>query len=230
MSYELFFGSSSDDEDEVNSELAFFTEACSAATEASKPKRIRNQVAKDRYGAHDRLVAAYFSEHPQYDEATFRTRIDIFALVKRTSAIRQMTYDTVPDALDECLQMGATTARDNLVHFCNAVMELYGREYLRQATYTDVEKLYAHHEQKHGFPGMIGSIDCTNWPWENCPHAFKAQFCRGDHGSDLFILLERLHPKTYGSGMRSLVKNKEEEKRKKKNLVMDKYGMDVDII
>ncbi|GJV21875.1 hypothetical protein Tco_1370895 [Tanacetum coccineum] len=42
-----------------------------------------------------------------------------------------MAYGTVPDALKEYLQMGATIARDNLVHFCNAVMELYGREYLR---------------------------------------------------------------------------------------------------
>ncbi|GJT98429.1 hypothetical protein Tco_1093947 [Tanacetum coccineum] len=89
-------------------------------------------------------------------------RIGISALVKCTSAIHQMAYDIVPDALNEYLQMGATTTRDNLVHFCNAVMELYGREYLRQPTYTDMEKIYAHHKQKHGFPGMIGSIDWTN--------------------------------------------------------------------
>ncbi|GJZ19540.1 hypothetical protein Tco_0556130 [Tanacetum coccineum] len=190
MSYELFFGSSLDDEDEVDSELTFFTEAYTSAIEASKQKRTRNQVERDHYGAHDHLVAAYFSEHPQYDEATFRARfrmsrrlftclvqeisdhypyfqvrhncsrrIRLFALVKCTFAIHQMAYGTVPDALEEYLQMGATTARDNLVHFCNAVMELYGREYLRQPTYTDVKKLYAHHEQKHGFLGMIGSID-----------------------------------------------------------------------
>nr|GEZ78861.1 hypothetical protein [Tanacetum cinerariifolium] len=70
-----------------------------------------------------------------------------------------MAYGIVLDALERYLQMGETTARDNPIHFCNAVMELYGREYLRQPTYTDMKKLYAHHEQKHGFPGMIGSID-----------------------------------------------------------------------
>ncbi|GJR75220.1 ALP1-like protein [Tanacetum coccineum] len=64
-----------------------------------------------------------------------------------------MAYGAVPDALDEYLQMGATTV------------------------------LYAYHEEKHGFPEMLGSINCTGWPWENCPAAFKAQFCRGDHGS-----------------------------------------------
>nr|GEW16500.1 protein ALP1-like isoform X1 [Tanacetum cinerariifolium] len=39
-------------------------------------------------------------------------------------------------------------------------------EYLRKPTQTDIEKLYAYHEEKHGFPGM------------------------GDYGSDPFILLE----------------------------------------
>ncbi|GKD94719.1 hypothetical protein Tco_1374556, partial [Tanacetum coccineum] len=38
MSSGLFFYTSSDDEDEVNSEFAVFAEACQAAYEASKPK------------------------------------------------------------------------------------------------------------------------------------------------------------------------------------------------
>ncbi|GJW01163.1 hypothetical protein Tco_1556414 [Tanacetum coccineum] len=145
MSSDLFFYTSSDDEDEVNSELAAFTKACQAAYEASKPKVHRTPVERDHYGAHDRLVMAYFSEHPQYDEATFRERFrmsrrlftkivrevtdasqffqerydctrqrSISALMKCTSAIRQMAYGAVPDSLDEYPQMGATTARDSL--------------------------------------------------------------------------------------------------------------------
>ncbi|GJR94572.1 ALP1-like protein [Tanacetum coccineum] len=170
---------------EVSSELAMFTEACQAAYEASKPKVQRNPVERDRYGAHDRLVMAYFSEHPQYDEPTF-------PLMKCTSAIRQMAYGAVPDSLDEYLQMGATTARDSLRIFCKVIMNLYGEEFLRKPTYTDMEKLYAHHDEKHGFPGMLGSIDCTHWPWANCPVAYRAQFSRGDHGPYPFILLEAI--------------------------------------
>ncbi|GKC75149.1 ALP1-like protein [Tanacetum coccineum] len=116
----------------------------------------------------------------------------ISALMKCTSAVRQLAYGCVPDSLDEYLQMGATTARDSLRIFCKVIMNLYGEEFLRKPTYTDMEKLYAYHNEKHGFPGMLGSIDCTDWPWENCPVAFKAQFCRGDHGPDPFILLEAI--------------------------------------
>ncbi|GJY43031.1 ALP1-like protein [Tanacetum coccineum] len=178
----------------VKSEFAVFTEACQAAYEASKPKVHRTPVERDHYGAHDRLVMAYFSEHPQYDEVTFRkcfrmsrrlfTKIarevtdashflqerydctgqrSISALMKCTSAICQMAYGAGPDSLDENMQMGATTTRDSLRIFC-----------------------------KHGFPGMLGSIDCTNWSWANCLVAFKAQFSRGDHGPDPFILLEAI--------------------------------------
>ncbi|GJV05575.1 ALP1-like protein [Tanacetum coccineum] len=99
-------------------------------------------------------------------------------------------YAAVPDSLDEYLQIGEKTSRDCLMHFCNGVIELYGEEYLRRPTQTDVEKLYAFHENKHGFPGMIGSIDCTKWSWAQCPQAYRAQFSRGDSGSEPFILLE----------------------------------------
>ncbi|GJR88130.1 ALP1-like protein [Tanacetum coccineum] len=85
--------------------------------------------------------------------------VGISSLMKCTSAIRQMAHGAVPDALDEYMQMGATTARKSLQMFCKAIMELYGEEFLRKPTYTDMEKLYAHHDEKHGFPGMLGSID-----------------------------------------------------------------------
>ncbi|GJR96771.1 ALP1-like protein [Tanacetum coccineum] len=85
--------------------------------------------------------------------------------MKCTSAIRQMAYKVVPDALDEYLQMGPTTARKCLQMFWKDIMELYREKFLRKPTY---------------------------WPWENCPVTFRAQFARGDHMSDPFILLEAI--------------------------------------
>nr|GEZ74304.1 hypothetical protein [Tanacetum cinerariifolium] len=114
----------------------------------------------------------------------------ISALVKCTFPIRQLAYAAVPDSLDEYLQISEKTSRYCLMHFCNGVIELYGEEYLRRPTQTDVEKLYDFHENKHGFPGMIGSIDCTKLLWAQCPQAYRAQFSRGDSGSEPFILLE----------------------------------------
>nr|GEV44097.1 hypothetical protein [Tanacetum cinerariifolium] len=84
------------------------------------------------------------------------------------------------------------------VHLCNSSIGIpreccYGNlwhEFLRKPTVTDIEKLYRHHKEKHGFSGMLGSLDCTDWKWFGCPYAFKGQYVRRDHGSNQFILLE----------------------------------------
>ncbi|GKE20409.1 hypothetical protein Tco_1431921 [Tanacetum coccineum] len=56
----------------------------------------------------------------------------ISALVKCTSAIRQLAYGAVPDSLDEYLQIDDKTSRDCLMAFCNGGMELHGEEFLRR--------------------------------------------------------------------------------------------------
>ena len=69
-------------------------------------------------------------------------------------------YDVNPDALDEYLQIGEKTSRDAFQAFCKVIMDLYGDDFLRIST-SDVEKLYAYNEEKHGFPRMLGGTDCT---------------------------------------------------------------------
>ncbi|GKB15006.1 WAT1-related protein isoform X1 [Tanacetum coccineum] len=126
-----------------------------------------------------RIVRDLSANCPYFQEGCDAVgKAGIFSLVKCTSAIRQLAYAAVPDSLDEYLQIGEKTSRDCLMHFCNGVIELYGEEYLRRPKQTNVEKLYAFHENKHGFPGMIGSIDCTKWSWAQCPQAYRAQFSR----------------------------------------------------
>ncbi|GKC31601.1 ALP1-like protein [Tanacetum coccineum] len=171
MSSDLFFFSSSDDEDEVSSELAMFTEACQAAYEASKPKVQRNPVERDRYGAHDRLVMAYFSEHPQYDEPTFREGfrmsrrlfIKIVREVTDASSFFQQTNDCTRkvgiSALIKCTfvirQMAYGAGPDSL------------DEYLQMGATTSRDYLRIF-------------------------YAYRAKFSRGDHGPDPFILLEAI--------------------------------------
>ncbi|XP_023769283.1 uncharacterized protein LOC111917880 [Lactuca sativa] len=84
--------------------------------------------------------------------------------------------------------MSERTGPDCTYLFCEYVIELYRDIYLQHPTKSDVEQLYAAHEAKHGFPGMLGSIDCTHWEWANCPNAWRGQFTRGDHGVPIVIL------------------------------------------
>ncbi|GJT87833.1 Orf y [Tanacetum coccineum] len=112
----------------------------------------------------------------------FRSNMDcagrqgISGLLKCTSAIRQLAYGVHADFLDEYMQISERTSRTALDHFCQAVMHFYGPEFLRKPTVTDIEKLYRHHEEKHGFPGMLGSLDCTDWEcfWNHCNNRHRS--------------------------------------------------------
>ncbi|GKA40971.1 ALP1-like protein isoform X1 [Tanacetum coccineum] len=117
-------------------------------------------------------------------------REGISLLIKCTSAIHQLACGVNSTFLDEYIQISERSSIKSLDHFCQAVMDIYGPGYLRKPTVTDIEKLYWHHEEKQGFPGMLRSLDCTDWEWLGCPHAFKGQYVRRDHGSNPFILLE----------------------------------------
>lgn len=64
---------------------------------------------------------------------------------------------------------------------------MFGEEYLRPPRCDEVERLLQIGES-HGFPAMLGSIDCMHWPWEKCLHAWRGQFTRGDHGVPTMIL------------------------------------------
>ncbi|GJW98110.1 ALP1-like protein [Tanacetum coccineum] len=124
------------------------------------------------------------------DNIDYTGRVGISSLMKCTSAIRQLAYDIVPDFLDEYLQMSIKSSCLSFDHFCTSVMKIFGLEYLRKPTMTDVVKLHRHHEEKHGFSRMLGRLDCTDWEWFDCPYGHKGQYVRRDHGPNPFILLE----------------------------------------
>nr|GEX57729.1 hypothetical protein [Tanacetum cinerariifolium] len=87
----------------------------------------RNIITRDRAGAHERLVAAFFSDAPM--------KIRYFLVDKKcTSAIRQLAYDVNATFLDEYMQISERSSRKSFDHFCQAVMDIYGHEYLRKPT------------------------------------------------------------------------------------------------
>ncbi|XP_071738623.1 uncharacterized protein [Rutidosis leptorrhynchoides] len=51
---------------------------------------------------------------------------------------------------------------EKIVSFVNTLTEEEVKEYLRKPTTEDITRLYNFHAQKHGLPGMLGSIDCSN--------------------------------------------------------------------
>ncbi|KAI3736104.1 hypothetical protein L6452_15637 [Arctium lappa] len=109
-------------------------------------------------------------------------------LHKCTAAIRQLAYGLSADQNDEYVRIGETTSIECLKKFCRGIIEIFGPVYLRRPNAEDVERILHLHKEHHGFPGMLGSIDCMHWAWKNCPVAWQGQFTRGDHGVPTIML------------------------------------------
>ncbi|XP_048613541.1 uncharacterized protein LOC125587329 [Brassica napus] len=120
-----------------------------------------------------RIVERLNNEVPYFQQQrNGHGRCGLSTLQKCTSAIRMLAYGQAGDANDEYLRLAATTALLCLEYFTEAIIPLFGDEYLRRPTPEDLQRLLDAGEAC-GFPGMIGSIDCMHWEWKNCPTAWK---------------------------------------------------------
>ncbi|XP_019096427.1 PREDICTED: uncharacterized protein LOC109130820 [Camelina sativa] len=126
-----------------------------------------------------RIVDRLANEVPYFQQRRDATgMLGLSTLQKCTTAIRMMAYGSAADAVDEYLRLSETTALSCLSHFVESVVNLFGEEYLRKPTPSDLQRLLDLGEFR-GFPEMIGSIDCMHWEWKYCPTAWKGQYTRG---------------------------------------------------
>ncbi|XP_026459212.1 uncharacterized protein LOC113359855 [Papaver somniferum] len=92
----------------------------------------------------------YFTQ--RYDDVK---REGLSPLQKMIAAVRMLAYDLPADILDEYIQIGESTAVECLKRFCDAIIGIYEKEYLRKPNENDIARLLKEAESR-GFPGMIG--------------------------------------------------------------------------
>ncbi|XP_028057282.1 uncharacterized protein LOC114261240 [Camellia sinensis] len=71
-----------------------------------------------------------------------------------TLTIRMLSYRVIADAVDDYVRIGESMTIESLKHFCNSIIKIFGLEYLRSPTTTDIARLLAIGEV-HGFLDLI---------------------------------------------------------------------------
>ena len=97
------------------------------------------------------------------------------SLQKVCAAIRQLAYGTASDHVEEYTGVADSTALSCLRKFCKFVIRQYGPEYLGAWKERDIKKEMKANADR-GFPGMLGSIDCTHWQWKMCPISWQGMY------------------------------------------------------
>jgi hypothetical protein len=153
----------------------------------------RVSIERNRALGHATLMDDYFAEVPTYPTHLFRRRfrmqrslfvqiieacqansnyfkqrrnaagqMGFSAYQKISAAMRVLAYGVPADYTDEYLRIGEDTTTESVRRFTRMVIKLYGPTYLRAPTEEDTKRLMEENE-KRGWPGMLGSIDCMHW-------------------------------------------------------------------
>nr|XP_051197130.1 uncharacterized protein LOC127310499 [Lolium perenne] len=178
----------------------------------------RNHIQRNRLLGHEQLMEDYFAEVPTYPAHLFRRRyrmrrslfvrivkdcelhsnyfkqrrnaagvMGFSAFQKISVAMRVIAYSIPADYTDEYLRIGEDTTTESVRRFARMIIKLYGPTYLRAPNEDDTKRLMEINE-KRGWPGMLGSLDCMHWTWKNCPKAWHGQYC--GKSKDATIVLE----------------------------------------
>jgi hypothetical protein len=100
-----------------------------------------------------------------------------------------IAYGDAPHAFCAYFQMSTPMARECYKHFLTAIVKIYGDEFLRIPSAADLRSITTLHKNVHGIEGMIGSLDCMQTKWKNCPVAWQQSF-KGRNKGCCHIVLE----------------------------------------
>ena len=108
---------------------------------------------------------------------------------KITVAYRILAYGTPADSVDEYIKIGESTAIESLRRFVNVVIAMFGDHYLRSPNNINIPRLLQTGEQ-HGFPSMLGSIDCMHWKLKNCSTTWQGMYTGHCHEPTIILEVE----------------------------------------
>lgn len=89
-------------------------------------------------------------------------------LQKLVSAFRVLAYGEATDRSDEYVRLFSSTVEIAVKKLVEYLVSEYGPVYLRHPNDAELDTIMKRNAER-GMPGCIGSLDCSQWEWKNCP-------------------------------------------------------------
>ncbi|XP_047942686.1 uncharacterized protein LOC125189454 [Salvia hispanica] len=154
--------------------------------EAAAPpqRRPRTYIHRNREKAAARLEHDYFSRNPVWGDIyfcrLFRMSRALFLHITNTLTGQEEYFR---EGFDDVGRPSHTTLQ-------KCVRAAFTDDFLKKPTTADCQFLLQLHEQLHGLPGMLGSVDCMHWQWKNCPVALRGSYTSGHKDTHSTVILE----------------------------------------
>ncbi|XP_028092570.1 uncharacterized protein LOC114292742 [Camellia sinensis] len=156
------------DDSDSDSELEIFAIAASKEEQLNNERRVgrRFRISQCLFLRILSTVEAYDPYFAQKQDVV--GVLGLSSLQKMTAAMRMLAYGVAVDFVDDYVRIRESIAIESLQRFVEVVVAVFSNVYLRTPNKDDIAKLLAM-EKNHGFPGMLGRIDCMHWKLKNCP-------------------------------------------------------------
>ncbi|XP_026442776.1 uncharacterized protein LOC113342439 [Papaver somniferum] len=150
-----------------------------------KEEQTRCVITRDRVWHDAKMMNDYFTPGTGYTSRQFKQRLGM------SEDLFEKLLGKLLEVDQECHQHpDATGTMGHSLHMkLVAVMKCLCKSTPDDSVddYTHVQRLLAENADR-GFPEMLGSVDCMQWPWKNCPVAWKGTYRGKD--KEISLVLE----------------------------------------
>ncbi|XP_026428767.1 uncharacterized protein LOC113324684 [Papaver somniferum] len=206
VKYGIYLNTSSDEEDKallMLTQLCLDERLRIIRQLVPREVQTRSVITRDRVWHDAKMMNDYFTPETGYTSRQFKQRlgmrVELFEKLlenllevdpewkQRPDATSTMGYmkfvavmkclckSTAYDSVYDYTRMGATIIYHYLKRFCHTICMTFGERYLREPTPEDVQRFLDENAER-GFPRMLGSVDCMQWPWKNCLIAWQETY------------------------------------------------------
>ncbi|XP_026434053.1 uncharacterized protein LOC113331575 [Papaver somniferum] len=189
--YGIYLDTSSDSDEEEKALLIFtqlYLDERLRIIRQPIPKEVqtRSVIARDRVWLDAKMMNDYFTPGTGYTSRKFKQRLGMSEDLFEKLLGKLLEVDPEGHQRPDATGTTGHFPHMKLVAVMKCLCKSTPAGSVDDYTRTDVQRLLAENADR-GFPGMLGSVDCMQWPWKNCTVAWQGTY-RGKDKESSFVL------------------------------------------